>query len=99
MEFIEAKLMSNERAALETKPPPQIQLPPSLPGNQQHLHIMRDISICYPPLSVLGGSSSSLLPHQRPAPSHTLMHTTSLLMIPETSLNKRLRFEARVLTQ
>ena len=96
MAFIEAKLMSNERAkpVLETNTSPQTTLPPPLPGNQQHLHSLKTIAV-----TCLGGAFAGLLKHRHPpAPSHQLMHTTSML-IPEPSLNKRLRFEARVLTQ
>lgn len=99
MAFIEAKLMSNERAkpVLETNTSPQTNLPPPLPGNQQHLRSLKTIAVTF--LFCLGGASAGLLKHRHPpAPSHQLMHTTSML-IPEPSLNKRLRFEARVLTQ
>ena len=98
LEFIEAKLLSHERAKpIPFASPLQVKPPLSLPGNTvlwMFPHVHTSISDLF---SYIGDPYSTSAMHHPPVVTQSLLRTN--VAVPEASITKRLRFEARILTQ
>ena len=98
LEFIEAKLLSHERAKpIPFASPHQVKAPLSLPGNTVLWMILHVHAPTSDPFSYTGDPYSTTALHPPPLATQTLLRTN--MAVPEASITKRLRFEARILTQ